>query len=915
MLQFKMAASDLRSSPPRQTLHDRLMMLSSSPSFSFPDIQDLVAKKPKAQVLRSGSAAAPIPEKATKAFTSASDLLRATRALGDDAVDTIDEPAPPVVKAVPVSRIRKAVKEQKAPKTKRAPKRVAKEVIVLSSDGATPESNQQEGSISAEVRKKDADVDADVAAGKELHGTPLKAKPWKKFKAPVEPGQTDAEEGTVEPAKVQAKVKARKRKTKPETLSRRCSEESSVTEKLSTKELRPRISTPEPTNLELAVQRRTDWTPPRPDTSFSAVNLFDASVEISTPADEGPGIDAADLFKRLRDTYGHKASNASEASVSAAPKPQQSAKVLGKRKVIEMVSVHQSHKSPEASRKPSPVKEKAPKKKPRTITELAVAPYAPQIELVDELHKEDSLLDYFSIERVEADASEKMAAKGKDKAKKAAKSKRKAAPQKPMLLSPQAAMRQSAAQDFVFGTSSQLAREQSPSFLKDLHEALKASMIAEENEGLRINKPGRGLWSVSARDEGGEVVDVEIIDLVGSPAFPEDDAILDPFKDLPPGPTGAGTETAYSSVIELSSRPVATIEEKSSSHFYTTQRKITVNAAVADCMDSTTESFPLITDLLNEDEMPPPSNQQQTQEDVREIPSIAAASAQNPRPKYDLFTDAKLANEISRFGFKAVKSRSGMIALLDQCWKSKNQAPAGAASFSTSAVGASPKRKQADSSAAVLTPSPAKKPRGRPKKITVVETTGAGTEAENTSPKKKRGRPRKDAAVVEKAAPSMPPPPLPATGASTPKRKKKTAMQPTREVLDSDLESEVEANVSSPVQPFSPAGGEVSISEELETSLNLSPTAQQSRLFSHITKAVTTAPRTTDPANPSWYEKMLMYDPIILEDLTAWLNSGQLTKVGHDGEVSPADVKKWCESRSICCLWRVNMNGKERKRF
>jgi hypothetical protein len=60
---------------------------------------------------------------------------------------------------------------------------------------------------------------------------------------------------------------------------------------------------------------------------------------------------------------------------------------------------------------------------------------------------------------------------------------------------------------------------------------------------------------------------------------------------------------------------------------------------------------------------------------------------------------------------------------------------------------------------------------------------------------------------------------------------------------------------------------------------------------------------------------MLLYDPIIVEDLTLWLNLGQLGKVGHDGEVSPAAVKKWCESRSICCLWKVNLRGKERKRL
>ena len=103
--------------------------------------------------------------------------------------------------------------------------------------------------------------------------------------------------------------------------------------------------------------------------------------------------------------------------------------------------------------------------------------------------------------------------------------------------------------------------------------------------------------------------------------------------------------------------------------------------------------------------------------------------------------------------------------------------------------------------------------------------------------------------------------------------------------------------------------------EDTEVSLAVDPTNREEQLFGFITKAVQTAPPTEDPLEPSWHEKMLMYDPVILEDLTAWLNSGQLDRVGFDEEVSPNEVKKWCESKSVCCLWRVNVHGKERKRF
>lgn len=969
--QFSMAASDMRSPPARPTLHDRLGIFSSSPP--LPDLRDLIAakRKPKAQIIRSGSTAVPIATSASAAaFTSAADLSRTARATGDDSFDVIDNPGPPVaVKKAPAKRARKATKEPKAPKEpkppkatkpkkEKAPKRLAKEVIVLSSDGISPKPMRHDGAAAAEtgaVQVGDAD------RREENEGTPLKAKPWRKFKSPESAGRAGTGEADIAPIKPPAKAKVQKKNSKPETVSRHFSKDKdSVEPELpDAKEKRPKArkaSTPEPINLEAAVDRRMDWTPVKPDTVMpkSSPDPFGTPEHLLPPE--------ATLFKNLGDKYGHKVP---DPDVAPAPAPiPVLGKVLGKRKAIEMVSVNMSTKSTESSRGPSPAKAKAPKKKPRTITELATSAYGPQV--VESLQREEeSLFEYFSVEGTEQDASNgaPVTAKGKRKASKVTKSKKKASPKKPVLLSPQAAMRQSAAQDFVFGTASQLACEQSPTFLKDLHAAMKASTIAEEDDSfggpligghISKSKPqGKGLWSVSARDEEGELVDVEVLDMINSPALPYDDAILDPWKQLPPEAAGTKTETADSSVIEISSRPVATTNKTRpsqtpvpKSHFLMTH-KLTLSAAAALTPKTPEDLFPLVTDLL-EDEMPPPSNQQQTHEEVRDSPSKAAAPAQKPRPSYETFTDAKLAKEISKFGFKAVKTRAGMIALLDHCWKSQSEALATGATFAATSVLASPKRKQTESAQDASTPSPlAKKPRRRSKKADAADPfdieTSQGARTRQGSevvddvpviPKKKLGRPRKDAATTDAAtvpnkklgrprkdaaaeeASSMPPPPKPTAGPSTPKRKK-AAIRATGDSEIIDLDSEIEASNSSPEQLFSPdvADADVTISDDTEVSLNLSPTALQSTVFGHITKAVTSAPRTTDPKNPSWHEKMLMYDPIIVEDLAAWLNSGQLTKLGYDDEVSALDVKKWCEMRSICCLGRETWRGQERKRL
>jgi hypothetical protein len=49
-----------------------------------------------------------------------------------------------------------------------------------------------------------------------------------------------------------------------------------------------------------------------------------------------------------------------------------------------------------------------------------------------------------------------------------------------------------------------------------------------------------------------------------------------------------------------------------------------------------------------------------------------------------------------------------------------------------------------------------------------------------------------------------------------------------------------------------------------------------------------------------------MYDPIVLEDFTSWLNVEGLGLIGEDREVGTAAVREWCEGKGICCCWKKN---------
>jgi hypothetical protein len=75
-------------------------------------------------------------------------------------------------------------------------------------------------------------------------------------------------------------------------------------------------------------------------------------------------------------------------------------------------------------------------------------------------------------------------------------------------------------------------------------------------------------------------------------------------------------------------------------------------------------------------------------------------------------------------------------------------------------------------------------------------------------------------------------------------------------------------------------------------------------LDGQITLAITTAkapPGTNHQLHPTWYEKILMYDPLVLEDLAAWLNTEGLPRIFDNRKVTALQVRDWCERHSIVC--------------
>lgn len=708
-------------------------------------------------------------------------------------------------------------------------------------------------------------------------------------KAPAK--SKDDAQTTIPKGKVtKAAPKEKKPRKKTETVSKHFANPAPTTPVIS-------VTDDEPTAMEQAMRRRMDWTPPPEDL---VIDLED-SVLSQEPAHK-------DAFKNLLEGYNH-AMDDNQVNNPATEPGQGNSDILGKRKLIELVATTASKTAtPEAS----PVKSKAPKKKPRTITELAMAAYRTSEEsegaTTTDAARKESVLNYFDTEGTHArncDESGK-AAKATKKTTKAKASKKKAEPKKQILLSPASALKAVSGQNFVFGTASQLATEEDPDLLRALHEAMKASNCVDSDpfassspirsELASRRRVGNKLWAASARGDDGDLLDIEILDLTESPA-------PNHHRSLPQLPVVHQSEivqekaTSTKIPIEVLSSEFDTFDltdsppvpPASKLHFFSTQGAASTSTGKSTKSKLSPQLVPpepvQPSFAIDLDFEPPPSNQEHSQliaqSQAQASPAKSQAVDMPQRPKFELYTDARLAKEISGYGFKPVKKRETMIALLEQCWENKQKA---AAVLQTSTDGAVSKTKAAG------------RTRGRPRRAS------------------------KDATDLTEST-SLPAVATPKPSKTAPPKEKIV------EIADSDASDEEDPFISSPLsleqkdEVFSDDAHEpmdVSLSDDAEDASLLAtegPTTAQASLFDRITRAVMTAPRTTDPENPSWYEKMLMYDPIILEDLTAWLNKGQLDRVGYDGEVDPEEVKLWCHSKSICCLWRVNIHGKARKRF
>ena len=507
---------------------------------------------------------------------------------------------------------------------------------------------------------------------------------------------------------------------------------------------------------------------------------------------------------------------------------------------------------------------------------------------------------------------------------------KKKATKSPVLLSPESAMKAAKGQDLLFGTSSQLAREESPSFMRDLQTAVTASESRLElspfsstvgcatstlfstscTSDAPTSRDTRNLWAVSSRDPQGLLLDAEIIDLADTPkaqgvireirAIPRVSHKCQPVSE----PAHNDTWNNIDALAEI--QPERTSDKRLSlpGKGDKTQFPAFIARSVAEAA------------LKHR-----PRSRSPTKKTAEPnlVASKGSLSSDSQKPDFRSYAVPRLAKAIAAYGFKPVKGRDRMIALLEKCWEGKNRTALQSLPGNANICLPPPMRVAEDTNTHVNSA----KQKGYPRKTAVLITPTSEILA-SSAPKKPRGRPRNSiassdliSATVKTPQPSMLPCLVPpqVERVTSPKRKQKVRLKIAVEEISDSESSQAPSPPRRRSQSATPQTLKLSSPRYRAQIPNVTPGLTRTQLFRKITEAITTFPPNQDPQNLTWHEKILIYDPIMLEDLAVWLNTEGLGRVGVDEEVGPAIVKAWCEERSICCLWKANLKGQARSRF
>lgn len=689
---------------------------------------------------------------------------------------------------------------------------------------------------------------------------------------------------------------------------------------------------------------------------------------------------------------------------------------------------------------PKAAKEKKEKKKAQTITALATAGFvrpqqiAPDVGHVDSQrivsdvaidarntattsneHNQGSLKTVANNPVVPADASMKTSGVDADNALTANPTKLKARPKKTSktrskqsapvhpghgLRDPAIVKEDMAKQDFLFGTSSQLRLEESPDFIRDLQTVVEESETithptekgiadsetfstfqptaqphihgespskarsrgsatrvpsAPHGTHLSVQQADRELWSASARDFRGEF-------MVGTYPRPRmSNASTASGKDdrhLPALTAQGRNDDAVALLNDdllVPGEPATIMNESKmpTDNVDTDIDGIPETLTLNEDTTSVRHEVALEDDswmLLRSDESIAVPVQSQTDQDDQDAMAKDEMSASEPA-RHHHATAPRSKFRLHSLSRSPLRPLDHNIPLPPVFGTEKPMITAAVQAFTSSAVDRA-KPRESESS-------PPKRRPGRPKKNADIASTSPVIALNTKMPAaaKKRGRPPKvqSSALLQNVVESSPSSSrwldvddisdsdTPVTP-SPPRRKKKaidSAPLPTLQLSPSA--AQVTPDVHHDEQ-LTLVVEEVTASSSGYPLTNADPQwlGMRADVFGNITKTIKKSKVPSGSSSEgaaTWYQKVLLYDPIVVEDLTSWLNAEGLRvdvrkakpkpkakgkkpreEPEHEAEVEVVReplqswmVQKWCQENSVCCYaqegsWRGGRN-------
>ena len=506
---------------------------------------------------------------------------------------------------------------------------------------------------------------------------------------------------------------------------------------------------------------------------------------------------------------------------------------------------------------------------------------------------------------------------------------------KSRLVSPTSAMKATSEQAYLFGSASQLAMDESPIVRLDALATLEHSekfssdpISPQRTQQFSIESTSpkvihgtaqlvrrRNLWGAAHRDTDNALLQVETMDLTDSPAVRDalagKDALMQ-FGHFDPSTRislGNGTLSSISAATPCTKTIGSPIDIDDITTPVLLRPAANSGKSFVRAMHTSRTLEEGLIEKAPVQALPPTEK--------------APPKVQPHMPSYAGMSDHELKRQVAAYHFKPVRKREKMIELLEQCWRSEQGIEAASdgedPSISGPTHGEVLGKVHGISGRAVPK---AKKPRAK-RKSDPDELAGP------KEPMKRKG------ATAKKGEDSK-------TGKAPRKRAAKMKPVADEDVLDvedigadeidqtvgkvEDLSpkkldrlqtppptiSNLEFPSSSPgfdevQQPFTRASGKEVIHQD-EHSLLTPKTTPSPDIMIQVHAAInncvdargTKAP--TGHPVPTWREKILMYDPIVLEELTVWLNTEGFRAIGEDREISPLQVRDWCEQNGVCCL-------------